>query len=180
MELENIPTTNYQEHVITEDHDQVTKVSAEKAAYEFPSTNVFRAKARDKDFHELEDYLASQSVKSKAFPGGKYGFSYTSAKKLLEEWEKSKEDKELDGAHSIPRKFVLEYERGQIAPKYVPRSFSIERPVLKLLNDLCEDYSRYPKKECINKIIKDGLALYGYTVGPTDASSESEEKQPGE
>lgn len=128
----------------------------------FISIDDFRRRAEPTDYKELEDFIMSLKNRSKEFENGPYGFSYSSASKVLKKYHDENDEPK---ANLEPRKFVLEYEPGQPTPKYATRSFSIEKSILKRLDDLCSDYSRYPKKECINKVIADGLALYGYVPG---------------
>ena len=127
----------------------------------------FTAKANENDYLELKNYL--ENTKAADFTSGPYAFSRTTAANILKEWEKANK----------PKEFIINVG-DYVKQKGKTRSFVVDEPVLETLERAFAAYEGATTKRVIfNKILADGLALYGFRPDKTAKISENNEDQEG-
>lgn len=151
-----------------------TNINAEntdiETNYIFKSIDDFRARATEKDYKKLEEYILSQKNKQDAFPNKFYDFSYSSASKELREKgylpikRKSTKDNDVMDIkaenNQMPRKtLVITGGKNRI---YKTRSYPFDENVLKRFDAMAAYYEDCSKKALLSEILSEGLKIFGF------------------
>ena len=151
-----------------------TNINAEntdiETNYIFKSIDDFRARATEKDYKKLEEYILSQKNKQDAFPNKFYDFSYSSASKELREKgylpikRKSTKDNDVMDIkaenNQMPRKtLVITDGKNRI---YKTRSYPFDENVLKRFDAMAAYYEDCSKKALLSEILSEGLKIFGF------------------
>ena len=151
-----------------------TNINAEntdiETNYIFKSIDDFRARATEKDYKKLEEYILSQKNKQDAFPNKFYDFSYSSASKELREKgylpikRKSTKDNDVMDIkaenNQMPRKtLVITGGKNRI---YKTRSYPFDEDVLKRFDVMAAYYEDCSKKALLSEILSEGLKIFGF------------------